>query len=174
MSKDPGAKIAPPRNALKKPVLYKNSRATELQGRDPNFVYQYFSTDPQQPSNVDKKLRPHEVGNQASGYATVDGWEIVHSQTDRTARPVDARTDQGKPIDTTHRYGRQILCRIPKDEFAKYQAAEEAYQEMVEKNIYSPDRITDGRNSITTAVSRDDVDPMELLKQSGHPMPGSV
>jgi len=166
-------KKAPPRNDFKTAALYKNSRALELQGRDPDYHYEYLSTNPEHPSYIEKKLRAHEIGNQASGFATVDGWEVVHANNDR-ALPVERRDDQGKPVDSTVRYGRQVLCRIRRDEHAKYKLAEEAYQNVLEKQIYEPDHARFGSNALTSVVSRDEhIDQMELLKKSGHQIPGA-
>jgi hypothetical protein len=70
-------------------------------------------------------------------------------------------------------YGRQKLCRIHKSEYAKYKAVETAYQGKVEEQIYSPDSINNGQTAMTTVVSKDEnIGHMELLRQSGHPMPG--
>lgn len=167
-------KKVPPRNDFKSSVLYKGSRATELQGRDPDYVYRSFSTDPEHPDYIGKRLTEHERGNAASGYVTVGPWEVCHSQTDRTVRALDPREDQGKKVDTVLRYGRQVTCRIHKSEYEKYAIAEKAYRAVIEGQIYAPDRQSTGTTSITTVVSKDEnANHLELLRQSGHPMPGA-
>jgi hypothetical protein len=173
MADKPAPPKVPPRNDFTSDTLYRNSRATELQGRDQDFVYESFSTDPASPAYIGNRLTQHERGNAATGYVMVGAWEVVHSQTDKNVRALDPRTDQGAAVDTVARYGRQITCRIPRREYAKYQLAEAAYQEMIEKQIYEPDRIRGGQTSLTTVVSKDEnADHIDLLRRGGHPMPG--
>ncbi len=170
---DKPAPKAPPRNDFTSDALYRNSRATELQGRDTGFVYESFSTDPASPAYIGNRLTQHERGNPATGFVMVGPWEVVQSMTDKGVRALDPRTDQGAPVDTVARYGRQVVCRLPAKEHAKYAIVEDAYQRMIEKQIYEPDRIRDGQTSLTTVVSRDEnADRIELLRQGGHPMPG--
>ena len=130
MAKEPDApKRVPSRNNLtEKPVLYKQSKANQLQGRDQEFHYEFLPTDPRHPQWVENKLRRHEYGYAATGYVEVEPWEVVHSETDPAVRQELAREDQGKPIDTKIWRGTQILCRIPKSEHAKYGIADAAYQ----------------------------------------------
>lgn len=167
-------KKVPARNDFQSDVLYRNSRATQLQNRDPDFVYESFSTDPASPAYIGQRLVHHERGNAASGYVMVAPWEVVNSQTDADVRHLDPREDQGKATDTVARYGNQIVCRLPKGEHAKYQVAEAAMQSLIEKTIYEPDRLRDGRTAtLTTVVSRDEnADHMDMLRKAGHPMPG--
>lgn len=166
-------KTVPPRNDFGSAVLYRNSRATEMQGRDQDYVYESFSTDPESPAYIGKRLTPHERGNPASGYVMVGAWEVVSSQTDANVRALDPREDQGKAVDTVARYGRQIVCRIRKEEHAKYRAVDEAYERLIERQIYEPDRVRERNTALTTVVSRDEnADHMEMLRRSGHPMPG--
>src|ERR1041385_572391 len=125
-------KKAPPRNDFKTSPLYKNSRALELRNRDPNFVYEWKTTDREHPGFVEPKLAEHEHGTQLGGYVTVDGWEVCHRQTDPRVQQIEARSDQGKSVDTLIRHGRQILCRMPKDEYTKYGVADSSYQDRSE------------------------------------------
>lgn len=173
--KESGAqqKIAPARNEPKKPVLSRNSRALELQGRDPEYHYEFLSTDPKHPSFIEHKLNEYEIGDHLSGYAVVEGWEVVHRNTDRKVAQVEARTDQGKPVDTTIKHGSQVLCRIRKSEYEKHRLVEQARQTALEDQIYSPERQGDGQAFMTAVVSRDEAtDRTQLLRQAGHPMPG--
>ena len=167
-------KVVPPRNNFESDALYRNSRATELQNRDPDYVYENFSTDPESPAYIGKRLAPHERGNNASGFVMVKAWEVVSSQTDANVRALDPREDQGRPVDTVARYGRQVTCRIRREEHAKYALADQAYEALMEKQIYDvPDRRRDGRTSLTTTVSRDeDADHIDMLRRAGHPLPG--
>jgi hypothetical protein len=166
-------KPAAPRNDFESAVLYKNSRALDLQNRDPGYVYEAFSTDPESPAYIGKRLVRHERGSAISGFVQVEPWEVVHSQTDKAVRALDPREDQGKPVDTVMRYGRQIMCRIRREEHAKYQVAEEAGQRVMERQLYEPDQLATGNARMTAVVSRDDVeDKMDLLRRSGAQLPG--
>lgn len=169
---EPPKQVAP-RNNFKSSALYRNSRATELQNRDPSFVYKYFTTKEDDPQYVGRVLSEHEYGTQVGGFVTVKGWEPVHRLNDPKVQQLDPRTDQGKPVDTLHRKGRQILCRLSKDEYAKYEAADEAYQMAMDRQIHSPERSGDGVASMTAVVSREDgADHLAMLKQAGHNIPG--
>lgn len=164
-------KIAPARNELKSSgTLYRNSRASELQGRDPDFHYEYLSTDPKHPSYIGNKLHQYEIGDQSSGYALVEGWDVVHRNSDSKVSVVEARTDQGKPIDTTIRKGTQILCRVRKSEHDKHKQVEVARQTALQAQIYSPERLGDSEASMTAVVSPNgSADQVELLRAAGHP-----
>lgn len=167
-------KTAPPRNDMKSSGLYRNSRALELQNRDPNFEYQYFSTDPESPGYIGHKNKRHEVGDARTGYAMVEGWEVCHDDSVKATRALDPREDQGKPIDTVVRYGRQVLCRIPKSEHAKYGLVDEERRKAGRKALFgSPDRVSGGGADMTAVVSEDEnASHLALLKAAGHPMPG--
>ena len=153
MSKDTAA---PKRNDFKASPLRKNSRALELQGQDPRFKYQYFSTDEKHPGFIGKRLVEHEIGNNVAGYTTVAPWEVVQDANAAKTASVAVRDDQGKPVDTTRRYGRQVLCRIPVEEHAKYAQVDDAYSSAMEKSVYTPERSGDGVASISGSVSRSD------------------
>jgi len=170
-----GKKAAAPRNNLKGSVLRKYSQASQLQGQDPNFRYEWKTTDENHPHCVDKsgRLEEHEYGNQIGGFVTVGGWQPVTKQTDPRVRQKDVRDDQGKGVDTLVRRGKQILCRIPREEAEKYEIADKAYQDAIEKQLYSPERQGDGHARMTAVVSNDpNIDKMQLLRNSGHPIPG--
>ncbi len=165
----------PKRNDQKSSPLYRNSRATELRGQDPSFVYQWFSENPESPAYIGNKLAPHEFG-EANGYKVmIEGWEECHSQTDRKVRAMDPRTDQGKPVDTLQRHGRQVLCRIPKEEFAKYAECEQANQKEKERQLFQPDALRGQHASMTAIVMDGDQDESartQALINAGHPIPG--
>lgn len=173
MADKQSAPRVPARNDLKSSALYRNSRANELQKRDPNYVYQWFSLDPNHPQYVGRYLSEHEVGSSVSGFATIAPWEVVQRTTDPRVAQVEPRTDQGKPIDSTVRHGNQILARLPKEEHEKYAQADCAYQDKLEDSIYSPERTRSPTVSMTAVVSKDEhADPQQMLRQSGHPLPG--
>ncbi len=167
-------KVAP-RNNFTKSDLRRNSRALDLQNRDPNFVYEYKATDPSHPFCLKKtgQLGEHEHGNQIGGFVTVTGWQPVHRQTDPNVAPLESREDQGKPVDTLVRYGSQILCRIPKEEYEKYAVADGSYQDAIQKQVFSPERGGDATARMTAIVSDDpNADRISMLRNSGHPIPG--
>ena len=172
----PEAKTVAPRNELKPSPLYRNSKASQFAGLDPDFVYEWKTTDNQHPRSLDNtgQAMEHEHGNPVSGFVSVQGWEPVQKTTGGgKVKQADARTDQGKPIDTLIHHGRQIYCRIPKDEHAKYGIADAAYQAKIEDQIFTPDRMRDGNASMTAVVSRDEnASQMQLLREAGHPIPG--
>jgi len=168
-------KKVPARNDLKSSPLYKGSRATHLQNRDPNFVYEWKTTDENHPHSLKASgcLEEHERGHAVGGFVSIGGWEVVQRSSNDKVLQAETREDQGKPVDTLIRRGRQVLCRLPREEHAKYQVAEQAYQEAIEKQIYSPERSGDRTASMTAVVSRDEnADRMQMLRDSGHPIPG--
>lgn len=167
---------APPRTPLKKVELTRNSRALELQNREPGFHYESFSLEPDHPSYIGKKLTRHEIGDQSVGYAVVEPWQVCSSTINEKVRQLDPRTDQGAPIDGTVRYGRQITCRLPDEEFAKYTAVDEARQKQRGQSLFgSPDRLRQPGAVVTTANSENENETfMGLLNRSNHPMPGSA
>lgn len=168
-------KVVPPRNNFKEGVLRRNSRALDLQNRDPNFVYEYKATDPSHPFCLKKtgQLGEHEHGNQIGGFVTVAPWQPVHRLTDPAVQPLEAREDQGKPVDTMVRYGSQILCRMPREEYEKYALADSSYQEAIQKQVFSPERSGDSAARMTAVVSDDpNADRIKMLRDSGHPIPG--
>lgn len=170
-----GMKKVPPRNDLKPSPLYKGSRAAELAGRDPGFKYEYKTLDEKHPHCLDKtgQLHEHEHGNEATGYVQIKGWDVVNRQTDPRVRQVETREDQGKPIDTRIRKGNQVLCRIPVEEHEKYAIADAAYDDFIEKQVFSPEHRGDGTASMTAVVSRDiNADRTRMLINAGHTIPG--
>lgn len=169
-----GKNVAPSRNNMKSSVLRKHSQASHLQGLDPNFRYEWKTTDENHPHCVDKsgKLEDHEHGTALGGYITIGGWQPVTKAIDPRVRQ-DKRDDQGKGVDSVIRRGKQILCRMPIGEHDKYALADSAYQNALQKQIYSPDRLGDGNARMTAVVSDDpNVDKMKLLRDSGHAVPG--
>lgn len=128
---------APPRNDPKTGVkIYAQSRAVELQGRDKNFAYQYFSTDPKHPQFIGKYAVEHEIGNEAIGYAMVPAWEVCKKGE---VEPGRARDDQGKAIDSTIRHGDLILAKLPIDAHAVYAVMAARRDELSQKRMRNGD-----------------------------------
>ena len=168
-------KEVPARNNLKKSPLYANSRANEITNRDPNFVYEWKTTDPDHPSALSNtgQLSDHEYGNSVGGFVAMPGWQVVQRAANDKAAQLAPRSDDGKPIDTVVRHGKQVLCRMPRDEYEKYSVADDAYQEAMERAIYSPERGGDGTVRMTAIVSRDtEADRVKMLRDAGHTIPG--
>lgn len=167
-------KRVPKRSDTEKNGLYRNSRATELANTNGDFVYQHFSQDPKSPGFIGKKLATHEYGPPNGWKQQIGPWEVVNSQTDKDVRALDARTDQGKPVDGTMRYGEQITCRIPRSEWLKYGQVDAANGKERERQLMSPDSIVGSQTSTTSVVLDGDQDAMHrqrALINAGHPMP---
>jgi hypothetical protein len=173
--KQPADPKVPPRNNLASTVLRKRSRSNELEGRNPDFVYQYFYDGPElaHPGHINRKIHPHEHGTALGGFVDLPGWQVCHAQTDRQVKQAELREDQGKPVDTVIRRGRQVLCRMPREEFAKYGVADAADVEARSKMYHEPDRMRRPGAAMTVALSEEEgADGMEMLIAAGHPMPG--
>lgn len=138
-------KTLPARNPLSDaPVFRKDSQASKLRGEDPDYRYEYFSTDPTHPSYIGKKLEEHEIGNDEVGYLTVGAWDVCSKTVDPRVAQMAPREDQGKGTDTTIKLGTQRLCRIHKSEYKKYKDVEDAKRkaERTSLNQKSPDGST--------------------------------
>jgi hypothetical protein len=163
-------KKVPQRNDLDSDRVYANTRAAELMGQHPDFVYQRFTTDVESPGYIGGRLRRHEYGKPGA-YVMVGAWQQVNEITDPDTKAVEARTDQGHAIDTVQRHGRQITCRIHKSEFAKYGKADEVYLKQREKDLFAADKIRGRQASMTAVVSNDDnADRNQMLREAGHPL----
>lgn len=97
--------------------VYSRSKAHEIQGKDPAFHYEYFSTDPAHPQYVGERLKKHEIGNPAAGFCMVDPWEVVK---EKDVIQGAKRADDTKGLDSTVTHGKMVLCRTPKGNRAKY------------------------------------------------------
>jgi len=166
--------VFPDRDAWKRVELTRNSRAHELQGREPGFHYESFSLEPDHPSYIGKRLVPHEIGDQRTGFVTVAAWETCTAAVNSKVSALEPRTDQGKPIDTTVRYGRQITCRIPLSEYAKYEAVDKRRAAKRHEDLFaSPDRVGVPGAAVTTINSENaNAEWQGELARAGHPMPG--
>lgn len=174
MPEKQAAKTVAPRTPLKKVELTRNSRASELRNRSPGFTYRAFSLEADHPDYIGKRLRPHEIGDESVGFATVAAWEVCQDAINEKVQALEVRTDQGAKVDTTERYGRQIVCRLPDEEYAKYLEVDRARREQRRQQLYGkPDRLRYGGTATVTTVTALDNDSSEdgLLRQAGHPMP---
>jgi len=115
-------KVVPPRNDPKKVEVYAVSRASQLNGEDPNFHYEWKALDPKNPSYHGRYERRHEIGDNESGFATCEPWQFVMSNEGVTqGRP---RDDMGKPVDTAMRHGDLVLMRTTRENAAVYEEIE--------------------------------------------------
>lgn len=164
----------PDRDAWKKVELSRNSHAHDLQGREPGFQYESFSLEPDHPSYIGKRIVPHEIGDQRTGFVTVAAWEPCTAAVNAKVTALEVRTDQGKPIDTTVRYGRQITCRIPMAEYAKYEAVDKRRSAQRHKDLFeTPDHVgVSGARVTTVNTENENTEWQTELVRAGHPMPG--
>lgn len=169
-------KQVPKRVDVRPTGLFRNTQALHLDGRDPNFEYQYFTQDAKSPAYIGKRLKPHMYGN-GPNKIWIEPWEQCHSQTDAQVRSMDPRTDQGAKVDTLERFGdQQILCRIPKSEFAKYAQADDANDKEKERQLMEPDRHRAQHASMTAVVAKGDLDEesrLQALANAGHNFPNA-
>ena len=121
-------KTVPPRNDPNPLEPYAKSKALEARGLNPDFEYQWFL-----PAELAKKLVPHEIGDQWTGYLMVGPWEVVDNKQGVTTGR--ARDDAGQATDTVMTNGELIFCRIHKSEYAKYGVIERKRDEIVEKRL---------------------------------------
>lgn len=91
--------------------LHSRSQAHELSGQDPNFTYEYKSTDPKHPQYFGNYLKRREIGNPVAGYTFVEPWELVHQGEVEQGRK---RADDTKGVDTKVTHGSMVLMRTPK------------------------------------------------------------
>jgi hypothetical protein len=117
--------------------IYPSSRASEISGQDPNFVYEFFSDNPEHPSFIGERLKAHERGSPAAGYTMVAPWEIVRKGDVKQGQK---RADDSAGVDSKITHGRMILCRIPKTEHAKYQIMSERALDQQAKRLQSMSR----------------------------------
>lgn len=114
--------VVPARKDPKAIDIYSRSRADEISGQDPNFVYEYFSDNPEHPSFIGDRLKEHERGSPAAGYTMIPAWEVVRKGE---VKQGVKRADDTPGVDTKITHGRMVLCRLPKAEHAKYELMHE-------------------------------------------------
>lgn len=173
---EPTPKQVPKRNDLKSSGLVRNSGQTELRDQDPDYAYANFSTDPESPAYIGKRLSRHFYGKGQTFGQWIEPWEACHSQTDADVRALEARTDAGAKIDTVLRGpGRQITCRIRKTEHEKYAETDRANSAERKRELSIPDAIRGQHSAVTTVVMQGDQDGIarqQALLDAGHPIPG--
>lgn len=147
-------KKVPAKTEMKLTPLSKERPA--ILGKDPNFHYEYLSTDPKHPSYIGRKLAQHALGDDAVGYTVADAWEPVHAETDPAVKLLGKRDDQGGPVDTLARHGAQVLCRTTHENAAKYTQVHDARVALNSKGLTSREQFGGGIS--TTRVVRDGVD----------------
>lgn len=114
--------VAAPRKDPKKVDIYSRSRGNELSARDPNFYYALKPRDPKHPDSVFRKLVRHEIGDDTTGYAMVDAWEIVRpGEAKQGAKRAD---DASVSLDGAEGHGDQIWVKTPLENYRKYEEIE--------------------------------------------------
>lgn len=113
---------AAPRKDARKVDIYSRSRGNELQERDPRFKYVLKPRDPKHPDTVYKKLVPHEIGDESTGFAMVDAWEVVRAGTAKQG--AKRQDDTSGSLDGAEGHGDQIWIRTPVENYAKYEEIE--------------------------------------------------
>lgn len=127
-----------PRKDPKKVDIYSRSRGNELAARDPKFVYALKPRDPKHPDSVVKKLTAHEIGDQQTGFAMVDAWEVVRpGEAKQGAKRAD---DASGSLDGAEGHGDQIWIKTPLENYAKYEAIESLRLERQTKALHSGER----------------------------------
>jgi hypothetical protein len=174
MPEPAGTKQVPKRTDVKPQGLIRNTGQVDLYDRDPEYVYQSFSQDAKSPGHIDRFLRPHLYGEGQPWCQWIGPWEQVNATTDRAQSPLTS-TAQGAPIDTRQRGpGDQLICRIHKSEYAKYQETDRVNSKERAKQLMRPDVRRGDLNSLTTVLTEGTVHPAEALSRAGHPMPAGM
>lgn len=130
--------------------VYGQSRADQIRGMQPGFSYQWFSTDPKHPQYVGNRLKPHEIGNPATGYLMVEPWEVVEAKDVDQGRK---RADQGKGSDSSVRNGSLIFCRTTEHERGKYDHINEKMCALQMQPLTDGEKGNAGGAPISTKVS---------------------
>jgi hypothetical protein len=134
----PDAPVVAPRRDARKVDIYSRSRGNELLSRDDNFVYVLKPRDPKHPDTVYKKLSPHEIGDQSTGFAMVDAWEVVR---EGSVKQGNKRADDASgSLDGATGHGDQIWIRTTKENYAKYEEIESRRLTRQTKAINSGER----------------------------------
>lgn len=166
-------KKVPKRVDVRPQGLVRNTGEVELYGKDPDYVYQSFSQNPESPGFLDNFTHEHFYGQGQPFGQWVGAWQVVNAVTDR-AQVAQSTSAQGTAVDTRQRGpGNQIIARIHKSEYAKYQETDRANAAERAKELGNPDKQYGEHSSLTTTL-RDgaDIDPTRALMDAGHPMPG--
>lgn len=104
-------KPAPARQELAESPVDLTSRGYEIDNKDPNFDYQFCSSDPKHPQFFAKMARPHRIGQEGP---MLPGWQFVTDDTDPNLHQGNVRSDQGQGVDTAYRNGSMVLMKTPK------------------------------------------------------------
>lgn len=167
-------KKVPKRSDVKPQGLIRNDGQVQVFGQDPDYVYQAFSVNSDHPGFIDNFTRPHFYGQGQPWGQWMGAWEPVNSVTDRAQVPTTS-TAQGAAIDTRQRGpGNQIVCRMHKDEHAKYQETDRKNAAERTTELRRPDQRRGELQSLTTTLTSGTVSPAEALAQAGHPMPAGM
>jgi hypothetical protein len=167
-------KKVPKRSDVKPQGLIRNDGQVQVFGQDPDYVYQSFSQKEDHPGWIGNFTRPHFYGQGQPWGQWVGPWEPVNAVTGREHVPATS-TAQGAPVDTRqYGPGNQLVCRMHRDEYAKYQETDRKNSEERSNELRRPDVRRGSLQSLTTVLSGGTVSPAEALAQAGHPMPAGM
>ncbi len=114
---------------------YAKSQSTKAENVPAGFVPQWFRTGS---TEMDEKLRPHEIGDATTGYLMVAGWQVCTREDGIiTGRGPAAGSNT---TDTTITKGDLTLCMLPVEEHAKYAKIESLRQLAVDKRLTGGER----------------------------------
>lgn len=134
--------VAPPRKDARKVDIYSRSRGNELAERDPDFVYVLKPRDPKHPDSVEKKLRPHEIGDPSIGFAMCDAWQVVRpGEAKQGAKRAD---DASGSLDGAEGHGDQVWIKTTKANYAKYEAIEAMRLQKQEQSLRRGEKAGNG------------------------------
>jgi hypothetical protein len=133
---------------------YAKSQATKAENVPPGWVAHWFRED-----QLEEKCRPHEIGNERTGFLMVAGWQLCTKNDGIVTGRGPAAG--GTSTDTTVRKGDLVLCKIPKEEHDKYAVIERANDELVNKRLTVGEKHNFGSNTTfrtRTVGGRDGLD----------------
>jgi hypothetical protein len=107
---------------------YSKSRSTLAENLPAGWVGQWFRDD-----QLEEKCKPHEIGDQATGYLMVAGWQPCHKNEGIKTGPGPAAGSNN--TDTVIRKGDLVLCKLPIGEYEKYAFIERSKDALVSKRI---------------------------------------
>ncbi len=132
------AQTVAPRRDAKKVDIYSRSRGNELLKRKDGFTYVLKPRDPKHPDSVFKKLVPHEIGDESTGFAMVDAWEVVRpGEAKQGAKRAD---DASVSLDGAEGHGDQVWIKTTDENYAKYGEIENRRIARQERSMRGGDR----------------------------------
>lgn len=142
--------VVAPRNDLDPHPVEGSSNPYELEGKDPRFAYQAFSTNPRHPSFVGHAMR----AKRCAGGKMSQGWTPCQDDLDPELKQLHPREDQGKGISGALYAGSQIVCKIPIEDWHLRQAEDKAEVADLRRQMKMPEPAP-GTRLHTTIIDSD-------------------